>query len=432
MHFQHRGEWKQSTTTIQKEAEVSWTSSPLALSEVLENTIQDQYDVDFVRSTEERADVLGPILQKVQTSSYEEDEKFLTLCHYLRQSWESGEKVLVFTERHATAVYLEESLARKLPFLNVASVSKKTDSGYGLKDFDSEAFQLILDFAPEANADKIEPGHEPRRFDVLITTDAYSTGVNLQDANVVISYDLAWTPDVIIQRAGRILRLWKRPRLVRLFVFVGEFHDYQEAVRSTLLVEKRLLQLTKRSRQAERFSELPVFPEAESAEYTSLGALASVTIEQLGLADLSEIEEFTGVSRYLKHIAELRQNQVYADSIPDDISSAMAYRGSSHQLYLLLRRSGEYHWMLFDVNNSRISVPQEDQLLDLIKCSRDTPVALVDSDTIDQVSQLCKTRWENENEIPESDAIERICALYLLPEDDDPSMAKMLKSSLFS
>ena len=41
-------------------------------------------------------------------------------------------------------------------------------------------------------------------YDVLITTDAFGVGINLQDASVVINYDAAWTAISPIQRAGRV------------------------------------------------------------------------------------------------------------------------------------------------------------------------------------------------------------------------------------
>jgi hypothetical protein len=107
----------------------------------------------------------------------------------------------------------------------VANCVADTPDGPALKDFDREVLTLIKGFAPVANADKISPREKLVPYDVFISTDAYSTGVNLQDASVVINYDLAWTPDVIIQRAGRILRFWHQPRRVDFIVFVGDFQD---------------------------------------------------------------------------------------------------------------------------------------------------------------------------------------------------------------
>ncbi len=431
MNFKVRGEWRSSETIVQQEAEVAWTSSPLALREVLQRTVDGDYDVSFIRTQQQRARALEPILKQLAGRSYQQDEKFLTLCHYLRQFHAKGQKVLVFTERHATAIYLEEFLAEELPDLRVANVVRKNEKGYELKKFDNEVFPLLLDFAPQANADKIPPDHKPRRIDVLITTDAYSTGVNLQDASVVISYDLAWTPDVIIQRAGRILRFWKQPRQVHLYVFVGHFQENPEARERTFIVEQRLRLLTSRGRQAEKFSAFPVFPDQETTRYASLADLASVTIENLGLVDAGQIEEFSGVSRFLRHITELNANLAYAATIPDDISSARTYGGTSPLLYLLLRHQEIYHWTVYDVRQDRLDPSyREDKLLDLLQCSQETPVAAVKPDDVETLAQRCRALWLEQNKIDPQDAVERICALYLEPANADGGFQSLLQTRL--
>lgn len=427
--FQNRGVWQRSESTIQNHAEVAWTSSPLALREVLEDTLDGTYEVEFIRTLEERATILKPILDRLIALPYQQDEKFMTLCKYLRQFREQGQKVVVFTERLATAVYLERNLAEAMPELRVANAVEETKQGYQLKEFD-DVFELILGFAPEANADKIVEGSKPEGYDVFISTDAYGAGVNLQDATVVISYDLAWTADIIIQRAGRILRFWKEPRRVYLYVFVGDFREDAEGISKTKGVEKRLRELTRRSHQAEKFSELPVFTETESAEYISLSDLSSVTIADLGLADISQIEEFTGVSRFLKHITELNQNLDRAEAIPDDISSAMVYGGEVHQLYLLLRYKQDYHWMLYDIQSKTLSGPSEDRLLDLIQCTPDTPIANVAPGIIEEQAQQCRKLWARQNEVDQLDEVERICALYLLPQKDSAGFDSVLRSGL--
>src|SRR5690606_17943774 len=42
---------------------------------------------------------------------------------------------------------------------------------------------------------------------VLIATDAAGEGINLQNANLMINYDLPWNPNRIEQRFGRIHRI---------------------------------------------------------------------------------------------------------------------------------------------------------------------------------------------------------------------------------
>jgi superfamily II DNA or RNA helicase len=413
--FQQRGIWLRSETTIQNEVELSWASSPAALQEVIQKTLEGSYEVQFIRRSEDQAAILGPILERLRQITYQQDEKFWALVKYLKEAYENGRKVVIFTERHATAVYLEEALTKEIPKLSIANVSRRTSAGYELKDFDKEVRVLLSGFAPEANSKAYRDLDYPKQYDILITTDAYSAGVNLQDASVVISYDLAWTPDIIIQRAGRVLRFWKEPRLVSLYVFVSYFREDVNGQSQTAGIEKRLRTLTIRSQQAQQFSELPVFPESDSLTYGSLGDLSTVTIEDLGLADITQIEEFTGVSGYLRHITELKQNLDYASKIPDDISSAMTHNGEQHLLYLLLRYKQAYYWTMYDIQHDRIFKIQEDSLLNLIRCARETEVANVNAGVIELHAQKCRTLWLEENTGFDPMLVERICALYLLP-----------------
>lgn len=429
--FQLRGKWQRSESTIETQAILGWSSSPLALQEVLTQTIDGTYKAGFIKSAEERCKKLEPILNTLRQQHYNDDIKLETLCYYLRQFKAQGQKVLIFTERHATAIYLERSLAQIIPQLRIANVVQETKQGYALKDFDQEVFDLILDFAPEANRDKIKSDRSPQSYDVFITTDAYGVGVNLQDASVVINYDLAWTPETIIQRAGRILRFWKVPRQVSFYLFVGRFEHDLPHQRASERLEERLRRLTVRARKAEKFSEMPVIPDQEAAEYASLRDLSSVTIEDLGLADITQIEEFTGVSHFLKHITELNNNLEYAATIPNDISSAMVYPGQSVLLYLLLRYNHVYHWMLYDADRHALRRNvQEDALLDLIQCSKDTPPAAVDPNTIEELAQYCKHLWCQQEQIQAPENVERICVLYLQPQTELTDLRDVLANTI--
>ena len=42
---------------------------------------------------------------------------------------------------------------------------------------------------------------------VLVATDAAGEGVNLQNANLMVNYDLPWNPNRLEQRFGRIHRI---------------------------------------------------------------------------------------------------------------------------------------------------------------------------------------------------------------------------------
>jgi SNF2 family DNA or RNA helicase len=72
----------------------------------------------------------------------------------------------------------------------------------------------------------------------FITTNAGSTGLNLQAANTVVNVDLPWNPAVLEQRIGRAHRMGqKRPVQVYLLVTQGTL---EESLLSTLAIKQDL------------------------------------------------------------------------------------------------------------------------------------------------------------------------------------------------
>lgn len=408
-------QWRRSDVIVQNKAEIAWMSSPLALEKVLEDALFNTDKVIFRLPDSQREELLEPILSKIRQHGIEEDPKFQALSFYLKEFQKQSRKVIIFTERQLTAIYLEKALKRSMPFLRVGNTIKETGEGTELKNFDQEVLPIIKGFAPVANADKISTREKLSHFDVLIATDAYSTGVNLQDASVVINYDLAWTPDVLIQRAGRILRFWKEPRRVHFLVFVGDFQKSTVGKQKTHNVENRLRKLSLRSKQAQKFSEIPIIPESDRESYQSLGSLSAVTQEDIGLVDISQLEEFSGVSPFLRHIAVLKEHEQYADQIPNDIASAMYYDGHKQLIYLLFLLKAEYFHVLYDVKKNSIEPIKEDELLDLIQCTPQTAVANIGADEVELWAQKGRRLWEQQIAPHSSEDVERICACYLIP-----------------
>lgn len=147
----------------------------------------------------------------------------------------SNQKVIIFTVYRDTATYIFEQLKAR-GFDKLAMVS---GSGSLTDDSKEEVknFETILErFAPytklykekewDFRSNKVDH-HEAYRdwinwikehdqktqllienpIDILIATDSLSEGQNLQDADMVINYDIHWNPVRIIQRMGRIDRL---------------------------------------------------------------------------------------------------------------------------------------------------------------------------------------------------------------------------------
>lgn len=66
--------------------------------------------------------------------------------------------------------------------------------------------RVLGEFAPETAGPLRQDGTPiaTDQFDVLLTTDVLSEGVNLQQAGRIVNYDLPWNPMRLVQRHGRI------------------------------------------------------------------------------------------------------------------------------------------------------------------------------------------------------------------------------------
>lgn len=171
-----------------------------------------------------------------------EDTKLEVLINKIQKKRASGEnnnnqKLVIFTVYRDTAEYLFSQLkARGFDKIGLVSGtgSKTTDNNEEHKNFEPilERFAPFTklfrekewDFEPSSvELTDFEKYHEwiqwisknePKTYnqlqnpvDILIATDALSEGQNLQDADMVINYDIHWNPVRIIQRMGRIDRL---------------------------------------------------------------------------------------------------------------------------------------------------------------------------------------------------------------------------------
>lgn len=83
-----------------------------------------------------------------------------------------------------------------------------------------ERTQRIIRFAPKANGKPDMPMSE--QLHLLISTDVLSEGQNLQDAEVIINYDLHWNPVRMVQRIGRLDRIGSPYEIIYVYNFFPE------------------------------------------------------------------------------------------------------------------------------------------------------------------------------------------------------------------
>jgi SNF2 family DNA or RNA helicase len=118
------------------------------------------------------------------------------------------EKVIVFTQFADTVRYLEKQLKVR---------GLKAAAGVSGESFDPTGYAWR--FSPESNRKRlqIEPADELR---VLVATDVLSEGQNLQDAHIIVNYDLPWAIIRLIQRAGRVDRIGQKSDKILCYSFL--------------------------------------------------------------------------------------------------------------------------------------------------------------------------------------------------------------------
>ena len=135
----------------------------------------------------------------------ENDQKINELERKLVQD-HKDDKVLVFTQYSDTAQYIYHELKRR-----------------GLKQIDvctggtQNPTAIVTKFSPRSNDDAQMPANEQTR--VLVATDVLSEGQNLQDAHVIMNFDLPWAIIRLIQRAGRVDRIGQTSEKILCYSF---------------------------------------------------------------------------------------------------------------------------------------------------------------------------------------------------------------------
>ncbi len=129
---------------------------------------------------------------------------------------ESDRKVVLFSEWTGMLDLIEPLLkARKLPFVRLDGSVPQTRRAALVHEFQTN---------PECK--------------LFLTTNAGSTGLNLQAANTVINVDLPWNPAVLDQRIARAHRMGQS-RAVQVFILVTE-GTLEESLLATIMNKRDL------------------------------------------------------------------------------------------------------------------------------------------------------------------------------------------------
>ncbi len=282
------------------------------------------------------------------------------------------QKVLIFTSYHDTAQYLYHQLVEDAPWQHAAAhpaVAVITGATKG-----DERERLVQRFAPRANRPPSNPGDPPWHppadaIRILISTDVLSEGQNLQDAGVIINYDLHWNPVRLIQRAGRVDRIGSPYEHIALYNVFPE-----DALESLLGIVARLSQ---RIAEIDRTVGLDGSVLGEVISERSLEQIRRLHAnDQQVMADIESQAELLSTEDMkfplIQYIQQLGEH-IVAD-IPMGIHSGKGYRARNARpgTFLAFRAADQHFWRFYPADGGDPETRMQ-VIYAMIACDREEP-----------------------------------------------------------
>ncbi|MBI5670656.1 MAG: helicase [Chloroflexi bacterium] len=337
----------------------------LALEALQDDTTQDEieaiiaelpevdireYDLVAIRRELERdMKSLDRILEMVETvqqlgDESKRDAKLAEVKNLLATDL-NGQKVLIFSYYRDTAEYVYKALCEDTGWQTAWEHPPVIEAIFGSTDGERRE-RLVKRFAPVANARDGESRESAlggeSEIDILISTDVLSEGQNLQDAGVIINYDLHWTPIRMIQRAGRI------DRLGTAFETLSIYNCFPQSGLESLLglVER----LQDRIRDIDRTVGLDASVLGEVVSQRSLNQLRRLRQGDESLIDELERETELVSTDEMKFPLVLYLQQVGMDklrSIPAGIGSGTAHSPRPSGVFFAFQAGERHFWRLY-------------------------------------------------------------------------------------
>ncbi len=379
----------------------------------------EPYNVALKHPLAERQEHLMPLLTGLDASldDYKNDGKLQTLLKILDQRCKDRRKAIVFACLRLTADYLLTALQELRPNWRVGC----TVSGSNLKPI-LERQRLQRSLAPRAN----RRPENTDDLDILIMTDADSMGVNLQDADTVISYDLPREADKIIQRVGRVLRPTEDPeREVYLYVLL----PYEQGILDHDLrgilnhIQTRIARISRRHENAQHILNAPVMPKLTGGSIRKADDVQEIWLDQE--VDVEALLEENGdlvgeltagvdTSPAIQHQAILEDPQYKqrAQALGDNLHSAGQHDRPESMVYVLVQVQERYETIVYSLSQQRMTKLEETEVLDLIRCESHSERAIVRADQVESLANRVVRKWCKERNAKIED-VRKICALYL-------------------
>lgn len=288
----------------------------------------------------------------------------------------STKKILIFTQYADTARYVFEQLNPKNadPLIDV------------IYSNDRDKARIVARFSPHSNPEvQLRTNETP--INTLIATDVLSEGLNLQDCDTVINYDLHWNPVRLIQRFGRIDRIGTTYTTIYGINFLPE-RALEQNLGLQEILRRRIEEIHETIGEDAAVLE-PGEHLNEQALYAIYSGenLETLEVDDDGMLGLNGAEELL---RQLKgdDPAEYRRITELRDGIRSGRRSIINGR-------VVLCAAGRYHQLLLLNDDGTIMSRDVPTVLKTLQCTKDEPAVPIDPKHNHVVSQA-KTAFARE------------------------------------
>jgi len=313
------------------------------------------FNDDLATDLKKDAATLIGVLKEQGAWDSSRDEKLNRLKELLNTR-HASEKVLVFTQFADTANYLEAELI-KAGFTDTAAVTGESE----------HLTERVYRFSPKSNGKTVAS-----ELRVLIATDVLSEGQNLQDAHIVVNYDLPWAIIRLIQRAGRVDRIGQKHDKILCYSFLPA-DGVDRIIKLRSRVKERLIQ------NAEVVGSDEVFFEDQS----DLKTLDDLFHEKPGVLDGDEDD---GEVDLASEAYQIWKNAIDAEptlakiipALPDVVYSARPWTVSEGQPegVLVFMKTAQDNCALAWIDSEGRSVTESQyRIMKAARCEPDTPAA---------------------------------------------------------
>ncbi len=343
-----------------------------------------QQDIEALEDLHQRTD---SIIEEI-FEDYKKDDKIRSLKtllsnlysgdHKIFETDDSSDKIIVFTEFADTVRHIGEGLDQ------LQNQGQLTDVRFETVTSDTGNVDEIFErFAPRANEarEKINPENE---LDLLITTDVASEGLNLQDSNFVINYDIHWNPLKLIQRIGRVDRLGTEHSTV----YVSNFFP-ETVLEDELGIIKKV---------EERVNEINsvlgmdgnILTEEDQPNQTFMQRIYEEdmrSIEEYEKTELLPDDEVTGSVNKLRKLKENQPDLLEKIKEMDGVRSAYTWDKDFDGIFVLCHQ-GDYTTPYIvgfpEEGDPKIELESQEEIIETISCNEEEDPVDVENEKFDR------------------------------------------------